>query len=249
MESPFLFKSDRPITWIGRVFGTPLGVQGISWLPLNELFFWILFTWQSVRQHTIWRWTDHILLGAAKMAVMLGSEWCHNIAHTAVARAIGKPVNYLRIILGMPVLIYLEPEHPSVTPRQHILRSLGGPLCSAFLFLFSRLFQKVTPPGSPVREVANVAVGMNTFITLASLIPNPAFDGGPIFKWSLVSFGVSPSQAERYRIYANRWIGVGLLGASIFSLRKSAPLRALIFCGLGLIALSSGLEKVKRHNK
>src|SRR4030067_856137 len=112
------------------------------------------------------------------MTVFPGSEGGHNLAHIAVARAVGKPVDGVRILLGMPVLLYNEPEHPSITPRQHLLRSLAGPICNGCLLFISQVFQRHTPAGSPAREVADTAVGMNSFIACGSLLPVPVFDGG-----------------------------------------------------------------------
>ena len=42
------------------------------------------------------------------MPIVLGSEWCHNLAHAAAARAIGKPVDAIRITWGMPLLVYYD---------------------------------------------------------------------------------------------------------------------------------------------
>ncbi|MHB0965236.1 MAG: zinc metalloprotease [Bellilinea sp.] len=245
MDSPFLFKPGKPIVTVGRIFGTPLAFQGFSWLPLNQVFAWTLFTRQAMKDHADWTRWRHLLLGGLKMIVLLGSEWCHNIAHAAVARVVGQPVDSMRIIAGMPVLLYKEPEHPSVTPRQHILRSLGGPLCNAVLLLVSKLIQQITLPKSPAREVVNVAAGMNTFITFASLTPVPEFDGGPILKWSLISHGYSPERASRISIRANRLIGSGLLGASAVSIKNRRWLLALIFSFLGVLSLTAGYGRMK----
>ncbi len=128
MDNPLAFKPEQPVTTVGRIFGSSLAVQGISWLPVNQLIAWALFAWLSRKQHGGWPAWHHLWLGGLKMAVLLGSEWCHNLAHAGAARAVGQPVDRVRIILGMPVLLYDEPEHPSVSPRQHLVRSLGGPL-------------------------------------------------------------------------------------------------------------------------
>ncbi|MFA5836477.1 MAG: hypothetical protein WC837_05930 [Bellilinea sp.] len=245
MDSPFLFKPGKPIVTVGCIFGTPLAFQGFNWLPLNQVLAWTLFTRQAMKDHADWTRWRHLLLGGLKMIVLLGSEWCHNIAHVAVARGIGQPVDGIRIIAGMPVLLYKEPEHPSIAPRQHILRSLGGPLCNAVLLLVSKVFQQITPPESPAREVMNVASGMNTFITFASLTPVPEFDGGPILKWSLISHGYSPERASQVSIRANRLIGFGLLGATAVSIKNHSWLLALIYSFLGVLSLATGYGRTK----
>lgn len=215
MDNPFSFRTDRPVRRLGQAFGTPLALQGWSWLPANELIFWALFTWRSMRARAGWPAWKHALLGGAKTVVVLGSEWCHNLAHVAAARAIGKPVDAMRIILGMPVLLYDEPEHPSITPRQHILRSAAGPACNLGLLVLGKGFQRLTPPGSPAREAAEAAVKMNAFIASAAFLPIPELDGGPILKWSLIAGGMSPAQAARIIGYAKLPVGLGLVGAAL----------------------------------
>jgi Zn-dependent protease len=179
------------------------------------------------------------------MGVLLGSEWCHNIAHVAAARAIGKPVDAMRIIFGMPVLIYREPEHPSISPRQHIIRSLAGPVFNFVLLVISKCFQRATAPGSPAREVADVAAGMNTFITFGSLVPVPVFDGGPILKWSLIARGASPAQATAIMSCTNLTLGSVLSIAGGSALRRRRWLIALILSFLGALALAAGYGKIK----
>jgi Zn-dependent protease len=242
MESPFSFRQGQPVNVIGRVFDTPVAIQGVNWLPVNQTFFWIFFTWRSVKNHRGWPGWQHLLVGGMKMTVMLGSEWCHNLAHTAAARAAGQPVDALRVIAGMPVLIYNEPEHPSITPRQHLVRSLAGPAISGFLLLISKVFQRVTSPGSFGREIADVAFGMNTFVTLCGLVPVPEFDGGPILKWSLRASGLSLAKTEFVTTEVNRAIGAGLAGAAVVAVSKRNWLLALIFTFLGGLALVEGFK-------
>ena len=244
-ENPFSFKPGNRIISLGKVFGTPLGLQGANWLPVNQVFFWALFTGRSLRKHPSWSGYQHMILGGLKMAVLLGSEWCHNLAHVAAARLVGKPVDAMRIIYGMPVLLYDEPEHPSITPRQHIIRSLAGPICNLTLLLISKLFQRLAPPGTAAREIAGTAVGMNTFIASAALVPIPAFDGGPVLKWSLIAGGFSPAKAAAVTTRLEQVVGVGLLGSAAFALRKRRWLMALILSFLGILSLATGFGKLK----
>jgi Zn-dependent protease len=244
-ENPFSFKPGKRIFSLGKVFGTPLGLQGANWVPVNQIFFWILFAGSSIKKHPSWSGYQHIILGGLKMAVLLGSEWCHNLAHVAAARRVGKPVDAMRIIFGMPVLLFDEPEHPSITPRQHIIRSLGGPICNLSLLLVGKLIQRLTPPSSPAREIADTAVGMNTFIASAALVPISAFDGGPILKWSLIAHGYSPEKTAAVTTRLDQVVGAGLLGSAAVALGKRRWLLALILSCLGVLSLAAGLGKIK----
>lgn len=245
MENPFSFSASKPVITIGRIFGTPLSMQGANWVPANQLVVWGLFTWRSIQKRTDWSGWQHFFFGGLKMAVLLGAEWCHNIAHTAAARAVGKPVDRMRIIFGMPVLLYDEPEHPSITPRQHILRSLAGPVCNFGLLLVSWFLRRFTPLGSPAREVADVAVGMNLFIALVALVPVPVLDGGPILKWSLIARGVPVAKVESAIDRTNQVIGAGLAGGAVIALQKRRWLLSLILAFLSTLSLVAGLGKMK----
>jgi Zn-dependent protease len=245
MQNPLAFKPDQPVTTIGKVFGTSLAMQGWSWLPVNQLAVWGLFTWRSTRKHTAWNWLQHAKLGSLQMIALLGSEWCHNLAHVAAARAVGKPVDTVRILLGMPVLLYNEPEHPSITPRQHLTRSLAGPVCNFGLLIISKLFQRATTANSPAREVADTAVGMNTFISTASLLPVPVFDGGPILKWSLIGGGASVEKAAEIISRSQKVIGAGLFGSALIAFRKRRWFLATLLVFLSLLSLLTGFGKLK----
>jgi len=245
MPNPFSFQPGKPVIRMGHVFGAPLALQGWNGLPVNQVVVWTLFTGLSIKNHPSRRGWQHLLLGGIKMVVLLGSEWCHNMAHVAAARAIGKPVDAVRIVFGMPVLLYDEPEHPSITPRQHILRSLGGPVCNLALLLVSKGFQRLTRPGSPAREVADAAAATNTFLAPASLLPVPVFDGGPILKWSLISGGFSPAQSKKIITRTNRILGAGLAGASAVAVRRRRWLLAGIFAFLAALSLATGFGRIK----
>jgi len=242
MLNPFVFRTDQAVVTLGRIFGAPVKIQGWSWLPVNQLVTLALFTWQSLQRRAGWPLGKHLLLGAARMSVFLGSEWCHNLAHVAAARAVGQPVDGLRIYAGMPILLYDQPEHPSITPRQHILRSAAGPLCNVCLLALSRLFQRATRPGSPAREVADTAAGMNAFIVSGALLPVAEFDGGPVAKWSLAARGVPAARAARILRRANQALGLGLAGAALAALRRRRGWMALLYLLLGAICLVNGLR-------
>jgi Zn-dependent protease len=246
MFNPFVFQPGRPVATIAHVFGAAVKIQGLSWLPVNQLLAWAWFAWQSLQKHASWPLCKHLGLGGLRMLVFLGSEWCHNLAHVAAARAVGQPVDALRIFMGMPVLMYDEPEHPSITPKQHIIRSAAGPLCNFILLSAAWLFQRASRPGSAARDIADTAVGMNSFIAGGALLPVPVFDGGPIAKWSLIGRGVSPARSAALIRRANRVIGPGLAGAAVAAVYKRSWWLALILSFMGYVSLSVGFGQAER---
>jgi hypothetical protein len=95
----------------------------------------------------------------------------------------------------MPRLLYQDVNDPGVTPRQHILRALGGPLLNAILLPLALIWRWRARPGSLGREAAVMAVDTNAFLLFNALAPLPMIDGGPLLKWGLVARGCTPQQA------------------------------------------------------
>ncbi len=246
-------RSPQGATQIGSFCGTPLLVKGKTWLPAAELLVWGFLTLRLSRRHPQWSWGKRLATSAGQTIAILGSEWGHNLAHAAAAARLGKPADAIRITLGMPILIYLMPEHPSVTPRQHIVRSLAGPAFNAALLGLSALLRRMTRPESPAGEVAEAAVGMNLFLSTASLTPNPEIDGGPALKWALVEGGCSHKKADQLVKQANQAVGFGLLAAAAAALARRKRFLALI-CGIfALIGLEYGFHstpnETETHNE
>src|SRR4030042_6373235 len=102
---PFLDPEDRP-TSLGHVFGAPMVVKGWTCLPVIELVVWGILSWVAGCKRPDWSRKKRAAAGAATTIIMLGSEWCHNLAHAAVAYKVGKPMDAIRIFFGTPLLIY-----------------------------------------------------------------------------------------------------------------------------------------------
>ena len=236
MNSAHAHLTDESPREIGSVFNTPLVISGFSWLPVTQIIVWPVMTWLANRylpDMSIWR---SISQGAFLTTIMLGSEWCHNLAHAFAARAIGKPMDQIRIILGMPRCVYHDLNDPNVKPNEHVIRSLGGPLINALFLPFTWVVRQRTTEGTPARQVANLAVGTNLFLSTVSLLPIPFIDGGPILKWSLVDRGQSVEEAEKTvrRVNGPLALAAALLAGLAFRRRKT-----LIGVILGMFSLSS----------
>jgi Zn-dependent protease len=196
MKNPLSLRPGDKITKIGHIFETPLVVKGLTWLPVIPLITWLVMSWLAGRGRPDRSWAKRAGVAALTMPALLGSEWCHNLAHAATAHASGKPMDAMRIAWGMPLCVYYDINDASVTPRQHILRSLGGPIFNLLVVPVALLLRRFTRPGTGAREAADVAVGMNIFLSTVSLLPLPGIDGGPILKWSLVERGLTIPQAD-----------------------------------------------------
>ncbi|MEW5868387.1 MAG: hypothetical protein AB1894_03870 [Chloroflexota bacterium] len=232
----------------GRPFGTPIELAGWDWLPVTPLVTWLVMARLAGQRQPGRSRGQRLAVGALNTVALLGSEWCHNLAHAAAARLVGKPMDALRVVGGMPLVVYHHPHDPSITPRQHILRSLGGPLFNAALLGVAWLLRRCMPPGSAWREAADTAVGMNKFLCTLSLLPVPNFDGEPVLKWSLVAAGRSLPEAEQIVQQANAVTAPALGVATALALKKRRRVWASMFAMFGLFSAAAALGKLKEGN-
>jgi Zn-dependent protease len=185
-------------------------VKGITWVPLLELAAWGLIAWVTARKRPDWSPGKRLTAGGLSSLIIFGSEWCHNLAHAAVAHHIGKPADAILIFWGTPLLIYYDINDQQVSPSHHILRATGGPLFNALMVPLTLLARRATRDGTLGRYCADLAVGANGFIAAMALLPIPGIDGGPILKWSLVKGGRSPQEADEVVKKVNLVVGSGL---------------------------------------
>ncbi len=232
---------------IGSVFGTPLVIKGFSWLPLTELAVWVIMTFVDRRRHPHRSVAQHAQSGGATTLVILGSEWCHNLAHAAAARLIGKPMDALHILWGMPRCVYHQVNDLTVTPRQHILRALGGPVFNALTLPFWLLFKRTSRPDSISRNAAEAGLAMNTFLSTASLLPIPGIDGGPLLKWWLVSRGRTPQQADALEARVNRISAAGLAASAAILFNRRRWLSASICAMFAVLSWLVGYRIIREQ--
>jgi Zn-dependent protease len=214
---------------IGKLGSTPIIVRGLTWLPLAQLATFLGMIWY--RHHRSPERPPGARVASAAMTTnaILGSEWAHNLAHLVVAHRLRKPMDELQIILGMPRCIYYDLEDIAVTPRQHILRALAGPLFNASLLPLLKRLRQTSPPGSVAHDLWDAALGMNLFLATVSLLPIPGIDGGPILKWTLVEYGQNPQQADQIVRRLNGPLAVLLgLGGLLAYLRKKRFIAVLL---------------------
>jgi len=230
-------------TIIGEVFDTPVVVKGITWLPLAELLVWGFTSWLAGRRRPERTHSERIGVGAVTMPILLGLEWSHNFAHAASASFIGVPMDALRITWGTPLVVYYDINDPTVTPQQHILRAMGGPVFNALILPIALFLRQQTHPDSITRDMADVAVGMNAFLCTVSMLPIPGIDGGPILKWSLVERGREPEEADQVVRNVNSVLGVILGIVSGMAIKNKRTLLGVLIAPLAalMMAIGSGL--------
>ena len=97
MIKPEALSQDQECTTVGHIFDAPLVVVGKTWLPLTEIFVFGIMAREAGRLHPEREWPVRLGVAALTMPVILGSEWCHNLAHAAVAILVGYPADAIRI--------------------------------------------------------------------------------------------------------------------------------------------------------
>jgi Zn-dependent protease len=247
MRKSIIVSPDTKGSEVGQIFSTPLVVKGKTWIPLTPLFTWPMMAWVAKKRIPERSWKESFGIGVFTIPVVLGSEWCHNLAHAAAAKLVGKPMDAIRIMWGMPRVIYDDINDQDVTPNQHILRAFGGPLINLILLPFTLLLKKLSKPESPARDVAEAAAWANALIPVMGLLPIPALDGGPILKWSLVKRGYTIEEADQGVKKVNRGLGAVLALGGIYSLKKQRRTIGGLMITLGAAALGFGLGILKEQ--
>jgi Zn-dependent protease len=247
MKKPAVVKPTDEVKLVGHLFGTPVVVKDTTWLPVTELAVWLLMSWLAGRGQDDRPWWKRLGTGALTMSAILGSEWCHNLAHAAAARSIGKPMDALRVTWGMPLVVYYDINDRTVTPRQHIFRALGGPVCNALLLPLALCSRRLTQKGTVAGDVATAAVSMNAFLLSVSLLPIPGIDGGPILKWSLVDRGATPEEADERVKDVNRVVGVGLGIAASIALKNGRRFLGSILALFATLSLVVGFGLLREQ--
>jgi len=231
------------------VFGeTEITRRGITWIPLTQFIIWGLFSRASRRRNPQHSWLRAGVEGFCQMAVMLGSEWGHNLAHLAASHWIGKPMDQFRIQFGMPRCVYYELNDQNVTPREHQVRALGGPVFNLGVLPFAWASRKLAREGTIADVVARTAFDTNLFLSSVSLLPIPGIDGGPILKWGQVDRGKTIPEADEVVRKANGPLALilGLFSSAAFLKKKT--LLGLFSLVLGGISLSVFMGWLKEED-
>jgi Zn-dependent protease len=248
MIKPNIILPNDQVNHVGTIFEAPLVTKGWTWLPITEIVVFGIMTKEAGRLHPERNWQTRLGTAILTTTVILGSEWSHNLAHTAAAKMVGHPVDAIRVTWGMPLLVYHDIEDPDVSPRIHIIRALGGPIINCIYFSLALLLQPITKPNSIFRDVLNAALGMNAFLVLGGMLPIPGIDGGAVLKWILVEKGQTPTQADntirKVDMFTAAGLGVG--AAAAFKKRKQLAGGVLALFASIALAVGTGLFREKK---
>lgn len=247
MIKPSIVNPMDDVTIVGNVFDTPLIVRGRTWFPLVQLATWPIMAWVAGWNRSERSWVKRFGIGALTMPVVLGSEWCHNLAHAAAASLVGKPMDAIRITWGMPLLVYFDVNDESVKPREHIIRALGGPIFNLSVLPIAVFLRHLAGKRTILRDVLDVMVKINAFLPAVGLLPIPGIDGGPILKWSLVEVGQTPGEADLTVRKVDGVLGVILAISSVKAFRKQHWIASGLLMQLAALAISIAIGIFKEQ--
>jgi hypothetical protein len=240
MIKPKVVSADDPVNQIGTIFDAPLVTKGWTWLPLTEIIVMGIMTREAGRLHPNRNWLTRLRTAILTTTVILGSEWCHNLAHAVGAKMVRHPVDAIRVTWGMPLLVYHDLEDPKVSPHQHIVRAIGGPIINSFFFLMAFLLRPLTKPGSILRDGVNAALWMNTFLVTIGMLPIPGIDGGAVLKWALVEKGQTTMQADQTVRKANVASAAGLGTGAALAIKNHKHFLGVVLTVFASISLAVG---------
>ena len=223
-----------------KIFRTPVKVK-LTVLPILILL-WGGLTWFGMSRHPERGFWLSLLVGLAAALLLLSADFGHALAHIFSARAAGAPMDEILIAGDMPRTIY---HNNDVAPAVHRQRALGGPVFNAIGLLLSlAVFALVR--GSPVvRELMAFSAVGHGLLLVMSLFPLLPVDGGTILKWSLVSAGRTPAQADRIVRGVDWVLGVALLLIGIGLLAIQLWIAGGVLTGVGVIVLGAAVGKIK----
>jgi hypothetical protein len=233
---------------VAKLFSTRLVVKGNTWFPFTQIITWLLLSYLARKRLPQRSLIQSLGIGAVSMPLVLGSEWGHNLAHAAFAHWIGKPVDAIRIVWGMPLLVYYDVNDQQVAPKQHIVRAIGGPVFNLTLLPFTILLKQLSKKDSFLKDMGNFLFATNAFIGIGGFLPIPGVDGGPILKWSLVENGCTIEEADDTVRKVNGVLGAGFVAGTFLSAKRKRWVWTGI-CGmfaLTALGIATGLLKEQR---
>ena len=220
-----------------QILNTPAKVAPGFFANLVALFAGM--SWYVGIRNPCWGWPVRVITGACSALALILADVGHAAAHAVSARAAGAPMDQIYLSSGMPRTVYYD---QAVSPRQHILRALGGPLYSLLGFVLSQAVHSLLPRGSAAREVAGWSSVGHGLIFAGSLAPLPIVDGGSILKWSLVESGKAPSEADQIVAQAGiaTSVAAGAAGAGFAARRRWLPAAGLLAASIIAVAAAKG---------
>jgi len=217
---------------IARLFGFEIRLD-LSWFVVFLLVFWTFA--QGVFPSRVPGYSSAVYTTMALVGAILffGSVLMHELAHSAVARARGIPVEGITLfIFGGVARVRSDVENP----KDEFLITVVGPLSSAAIGLVLLVFARIGTRWG----VANSVTGVADFLALANfilagfnLIPGFPLDGGRLLRSLVWYVSKDLRKATRWASYTGRGFGLLLIGYGILNLFWGGLVTGMWFIFIG----------------
>ncbi len=191
---------------IGRPFGVPVHVTP-AWFLVAGLITYLFAPRVEDNVPGIGQWKYAVSLGFA--ALLYGSVFIHELAHTLVALRGGLPVRRISLsFLGGAS----EIGEPSRTPRQEAWIAAAGPLVTFVLGVAAYAVAQALEPHTVGRLLADALWLSNLLIGAFNLLPGLPLDGGRV-----LAAAVWAATGRRHSgVVAAGWVGRGVAVLVLF---------------------------------
>jgi hypothetical protein len=155
-----------------RLLGVPVRLQPaiLLWIPIYGPLGYAIACRRGYSQR------DAIVIGLTAILLWYQTDIVHVIGHIISARISKAPMDYVKWGI-MPVTGY---HNHHVSPKQHIGRSLGGPIASALAAVCYHRLRLLLKP-KLAKAIAMAGYIENGIITIGSFAPIQQIDGGVIY--------------------------------------------------------------------
>jgi Zn-dependent protease/CBS domain-containing protein len=195
---------------VGRFFGVPLYFAP-SWVLIATLIT-ILYS-SIVRSLVDGVSTTTSYVAAFAFAVALAiCVLAHELGHTAVSLALGKPVRRVVIFLLGGVS---EIEGEMERARDELLIAFAGPLVSALIAGLAAGAAVFASPGSLAAALLDLLIWSNVIVAVFNLLPGLPLDGGRVLRAAIWAISRSWGTGTRVAGWAGRLIAAALAVSAV----------------------------------
>jgi Zn-dependent protease len=201
---------------VGRFYGVPLYFAP-SWVLIAAV---ITALYSSIVRQLV----DGVSTGASYAAAFgfaVALALCvlaHELGHTAVSLALGRPVRRVVIFLLGGVS---EIEGEMERPRDELLIAIAGPLVSALVAGLAGAAYGFTADGTLAAALLLLLFWSNVIVAVFNLLPGLPLDGGRVLRAITWAISRSPGTGTRVAAWAGRVVAVLLALGSLAFLRDS----------------------------
>lgn len=224
---------------LGRILGVELKLD-YSWFIIFVLVTLMLAGRHFPMMDPGWPRATYWIVGVVTSLLFFGSVVAHELAHSAVATAVGVPVHDITLfIFGGAARLSREPDRP----WDELLIAVVGPVTSAILAaLFWALAGATRDSGGPISAVAIWLAYINISLAIFNLLPGFPLDGGRVFRAIIWSVTGNLQKATRVATITGRLMAVGFILWGVWQFFTGYGIAGLWISFIGWFLYSAAAE-------